>query len=77
MLSSALLAMLASAPLEAGGPSKFVPSSAVRASGQAVVRLVSARAIPMSAGSTIDAPQRRTTIRLADGDHEALIVEFE
>jgi hypothetical protein len=77
MLSLTLLAMLASAAPEAAGPARFVPGSAIRSSGQAMVRLVSARAIPMSAESLVEAPQRRTKVRLADGEHDAFIVEFE
>lgn len=77
MMAPALFAILASAAAQPGAAGGFVPGSGVRASGQAVVRLLSAQAVPMSSESLLEAPQRRTTLRLADGEHDALLVEFE
>lgn len=77
MVSPVPLALIATTIVPVEGSGAFVPAAGVRASAQAVVRLLDAASVPMSAQSQLEAPQRRTTIRLADGDHEAFIVEFE
>lgn len=77
MWSPALLPILAAGAVVADASVTFVPASGARAHGTAMVRLLSAQVVPMSADSRLAAPQRRTTIRLADGEHDAFIVEFE
>lgn len=77
MMSPALLAILATSAAQAGHLEAFVAGSGARAQGYAVVRLLSAEVVPMSGDSRLAAPQRRTTIRLADGVHDAFIVEFQ
>jgi len=75
MLLLALSALAASAD---PAPTRAPPSAATAgATGTATVTLLEARTVPMSADSLRRAPQRPTMIRLADGEHQALIVEFE
>ncbi|MEO6433051.1 MAG: hypothetical protein ABIO29_03605 [Sphingomicrobium sp.] len=77
MLSPALLAIVALSAAQPALATGFVATGGSRAQGRATVRLVSAEVVPMSAESVIGAPQRRTIVRLADGDHDAFLVEFE
>ena len=75
MLLFVLSALAASAQLAADRAPRN--PTTVRATGTATVTLLEARVVPMSADSGREARQRPTTIRLADGEHHALVVEFE
>ena len=73
-----LLALSAMAASVQPGPAHAPRSMPIaRATGTATVTLLEARVVPMSEDSEREAQQRPTTIRLADGEHQALIVEFE
>lgn len=77
MMVTALLAMAAATAAQGAAASEFLPSSTARATATVSVRLLTAEVVPMSAESRVQAEQRRTTLRLADGEHDAFIVELQ
>lgn len=70
---SALAASAQPAALDRAPPSAPI----VRATGRATVTILAAAVVPMSTESFRHVRQRPTRIRLADGEHQAIIVEFE
>lgn len=53
------------------------PAASVRATAYATVRLVKGEIVRFGEDAAANSRERVTTIRLADGEHEAKIVEFE
>lgn len=74
-----LFAMASSAAPAAAEPVRPQPASPAlsRASGRASVVIMSAAVVPMSGASAPHDRQTVRTLRLSDGEHQAIIVEFE
>ncbi|MEO6199055.1 MAG: hypothetical protein ABIO68_03860 [Sphingomicrobium sp.] len=68
---------MASATVATGGDRPRSAVISTRATAQATVRLIQGQIVRLGFAEAADPRQRATTVHLADGEHDAIIVEFE